>query len=202
MVDVGHLDAGVLDRLLERALAAVEQVLRHALELGPGQGHVEVQRARRPGGDVGQVDARRGRRGQLDLRLLRRLLEALHGHLVLAEVDAVLAAERLDQVVDDPLVPVVAAEVVVTAGRLDLDHALGQLEQRDVERAAAEVEDEDRLLLGALVQAVRQRGRRGLVDDPQDVEARDLAGLLGRLPLGVVEVRRNGDHRVGDLSPR
>ena len=198
VVDVGHLDPGVLDRLLERALAAVQQVLRHALELGPGQGHVQVQRARRAGRDVGQVDAGRGGRGQLDLGLLGRLAEALHGHLVLAEVDAVLAAERLDQVVDDPLVPVVATEVVVTAGRLDLDHALGQLEQRDVERAAAEVEDEDGLLLGALVQAVGERGRGRLVDDPQHVEARDLAGLLGGLPLGVVEVRRHGDHRVGD----
>ena len=90
-----------------------------------------------------------------------------------------LAAERLDQVVDDPLVPVVAAEVVVTGGRLDLDDALAQLEQGDVEGAAAEVEDQDGLLLGALVQPVGQRGRGGLVDDPQDVEAGDLAGLLG-----------------------
>ncbi len=89
-----------------------------------------------------------------------------------------LAAERLDQVVDDPLVPVVAAQVVVAGGRLDLDDALAQLQQRDVERAAAEVEDQDGLLLGALVQAVGERGRGRLVDDPQDVEARDLAGSL------------------------
>jgi hypothetical protein len=97
-----------------------------------------------------------------------------------------------------PLVPVVAAQVVVTTGGLDLDHALGQLEQGHVEGAAAQVEHEDGLLLAALVQAVRERGRGGLVDDAQDVEAGDLPGLLGRLPLRVVEVRRNGDHRVGD----
>ena len=185
--------------LLERALAAVQQVLRHPLELGPAERHVQVQRAGGAGGDVRQVDAGGGGRGQLDLGLLGRLAEPLDGHLVLGQVDAVLAAEGLDQVVDDPLVPVVAAEVVVTAGGLDLDDALGELQQGDVEGAATQVEDQDGLLLGALVQAVRQGGRGRLVDDPQHVEAGDLTGLLGGLALAVVEVGRNGDHRVGDL---
>ena len=76
------------------------------------------------------------------------------------------------------LVPVVAAEVVVTAGGLDLDDAVADLEQGHVEGAAAEVEDQDRLLLLALVQAVGQRGRGGLVDDAQDVQARDLPASL------------------------
>ena len=104
----------------------------------------------------------------------------------------------LDQVVDDALVPVVATEVVVAAGGLDLDDALADLEQGHVEGAATEVEDEDGLVGLALVQAVGQGGRGRLVDDAQDVEAGDLAGLLGGLALGVLEVRRHGDHGVGD----
>jgi hypothetical protein len=47
----------------------------------------------RPGGvgrDVGQVDLGLGRRGQLDLGLLGRLLQALQGELVLGQVDALL----------------------------------------------------------------------------------------------------------------
>jgi hypothetical protein len=89
--------------------------------------------------------------------------------------------------------------VVVARGGADLDDAVADLEQRDVERAAAEVEDQDGLFLAALVEAVGQRGRGGLVDDAQHVEAGDLAGLLGGLTLGVVEVRRDGDDRVGDV---
>jgi len=64
----------------------------------------------------------------------------------------------------------------------------------------AEVEDEDRLV-GLLVQAVGKRCRGRLVDDPLDLEPGDLAGVLGRLALVVVEVRRNRDDgRVNRLA--
>ena len=59
------------------------------------------------------------------------------------EVDAVRVLELADHPVDDPLVPVVATEVGVAGGRLHLEHAVAELEHRHVERAAAEVEDED-----------------------------------------------------------
>ena len=73
-----------------------------------------------------------------------------------------------------------------------------QLEVADVERPATEVVDGDLLFL-LLVEPVRQ-GRCGrLVDDALDVEPRDAAGILRRLALGVVEVGRDGDDRLGDL---
>ena len=197
VVDLVDGDAAVLEDLLERLLGAVEQVGGQLLELAAGELLLEVQRAGLAVGDVGQVDRGLGGRGQLDLRLLGGLLEALLGDLVGPEVDAVVVLELLDHPVDDAAVPVVATEVVVTGGRLDLDDALADLEQGHVERAATEVEDEDGLVV-ALVEAVGQRGRGRLVDDAAHVEARDLAGLLGGLALGVGEVRRDGDHRVGD----
>jgi hypothetical protein len=70
----------------------------------------------------------------------------------------------------------------VAVGRLHLEHAVADLEDRDVERAAAEVVDGDRLVL-LLVEAVGERRRGRLVDDALDVEAGDLAGVLGRLAL-------------------
>ncbi len=100
--------------------------------------------------------------------------------------------------VDDALVPVVTAEVGVAVGGLDLDDALADLQQGHVEGAATEVEDEDRLVV-LLVQAVGQGSGGRLVDDPQDLQAGDLARLLRRGALGVVEVRRDRDHGVGHV---
>ena len=97
-------------------------------------------------------------------------------HLVGGEVDAVLALELGHHPVDDGLVEVVA-EVVVAVRGLHLEDALAELEHGHVERAAAEVEDEDRLIL-LLVEPVRERGRGRLVDDPEDVQAGDPPRVL------------------------
>ncbi len=106
--------------------------------------------------------------------------------------------ELRHQPVDDPLVPVVAAELGVPGGRLDLEDPLADLEQRHVEGPSAQVEDQDRLVV-LLVEPVCQCGRRRLVDDPKHFEPGDLSGLVGGLALGVVEVRRDRDDRLGDL---
>src|SRR3569833_316424 len=53
--------------------------------------------------------------------------------------------------------------------------------------------------LGDLVQAVSDSGGRGLVHNTEDVQAGDDTGILGGLPLDVVEVGRDGNDGVGDL---
>ena len=191
------IDARVGQRLLHRRHRPLQQVVDQLLELRPGQLRLQMLRPVLIGGDERQVDVRFHRRRQLDLGLLRRFLQPLERHAVLAEVDPVGLLELGHQPLDDAVVEIVAAEVRVAVGRLHLDHALADFEHRDVEGAAAEVVDRDRLVL-LLVEAVGQRRRRRLVDDAQHVQPGDLAGVLGRLPLRVVEVRRHGDDRVGD----
>jgi len=74
-------------------------------------------------------------------------------------------------------------------------------EEGDVEGATTEVENEHRPPFAAdghLVQAVRDGGGGGLVDDAHDVQAGDCAGVYGGLALRVVEVDRDGDHGVLD----
>ena len=178
-----------------RAPSSLQEVVGERLVLLPGEDGVEVLGPGGVGGDEGQHDLRLLRGRELALRLLRRLLQALEGHAVLPEVDARLALELLDQPVDDALVEVLAAQEGVAAGGPHLEEALRHLQDRDVEGAAAEVVDGHELALGVL-QAVGEGGRRGLVEDARDLEARDEAGVLGGLALGVVEVGGDGDDRL------
>ncbi len=200
VVDVGDLDVRLADDVFEGLLGAVEQVLGEVLELRARDRLGERHGARLGQRQVRQVDRGAGRRGKLLLRLLRSLLQTLQGDLVTRDVDAGGLLELLDEVVDEALVPVVTAEAVVTRGRAHLDRGevvvLAHLEQRDVERSATEVEDEDEFVFLAAVEAVGQSGGGGLVDDAQHVEARDLAGFLRGLTLGVVEVRGDGDDGI------
>jgi hypothetical protein len=124
----------------------------------------------------------------------------LRERLARAQVLPVLALELADEVVHQPLVKILAAQVRVPRGGLHLEHAFLDLQDGHVERPAAQVEDEHRRHASAgaflLIQTVRDRRRRGLVDHAQDVEAGDDARVLGGLPLRVVEVRGDGDHRL------
>ena len=189
---------GVVERPFDRADDPLQQVGGQLVQLRAAELEVEVLGLPLDGGDEGQVDLRLLGRGELDLGLLRRLVEALQRVLVGREVDALVAFELGDQPLDDRFVPVVAAEVVVAGGRLHLEDAVADFKHRDVEGAAAEVEDEDRLVGFLFVEPVGQRRRGRLVDDPLDLEAGDLAGVGGRLPLVVVEVGGDGDDGAVD----
>ena len=147
--------------------------------------------------DEGQVDLAAHCAGQLDLCLLSSFLQALCGHLILAQVDAVLVLESICHPVDDALVEVIAAQVGITVGGQNLGHAVAHLDDGDIEGAAAQVVDHD-LLVIFLIDAVCQRSGSRLVDDTLDVQAGDGAGVLGSLTLAVVEVSRNGDDGLGD----
>ncbi len=190
--DVVDGELGVADRVLERLDAALGEIGGQLFELRAGERVVEVLGPVLVGRDERQVDGGLHHRRQLDLGLLGRLGEALQRLAVAAQIDALVLLELGDQPVDDALVVVVAAELRVAVGRLDLEDAVADFEDRDVERAAAQVPDEDRLV-ALLLQAVGERSRGRLVDDAQHVEAGDAPGVLCGLALGVVEVRGDRD---------
>jgi hypothetical protein len=148
---------------------------------------LQVLRAVLVRADEGQVHVGLGRARQLVLGALRRLLEALQCHRVAAQVDSRVLQEPLGQPLYEHVVEVLPAEERIAVGALDLEDSVTQLEDRDIERPPAEIEDR-----------VGQRCGRGLVDDPHHLEPRDRPGLLGGLALRVVEVGGDRDHRLGD----
>ncbi len=109
-----------------------------------------------------------------------------------ARVTRARRAERLEHLRGDRAIHVVTAELAVAAGRAHLEHAVVEVEDRDVEGATAEVVDDEATVL-LRVEPVGQRGGRGLVQEAEHLEAHELRGVLGRLALGVVEVRGHRD---------
>ena len=144
-------------RVAARRLGALDQVARPAPRSALRvRVRDEVAGAGVVGGDERQVDLASSLGRQLALGALGGLLEALQRHAVVAQVDAGLAlrTRSISQSMIR-LVEVLAAEVGVAGGGADLEDPLGELEDRDVEGAAAEVVDgHDPLVAGAA------RGRR------------------------------------------
>ena len=82
----------------------------------------------------------------------------------------------------------------VAIGGLDHEHSFLYREKGDIEGAASEVEDQNELLLlGLVVEAIRDGGGGRLVDDAEDVETRIGTGFFGSLALSIVEVSGDGD---------
>lgn len=92
-------------------------------------------------------------------------------------------------------VKVLTTQVSITSGGLDGEDATLDVEERYIESTTAQIVDKDVALLVGLVgtKTVGNSSSGGLVDDTQDVEARDGTGVLGGLTLVVVEIGRDCD---------
>ena len=193
-VDVRDGDAGVFQGGLARLDRPFDQVVAQAFQLGAGQLHHQVQRLARVAvhADEGLVDLGLGRGREFDLGLFGRLFQALQGHFIQGQVNAMLFLELIREVVHEPHVKVFATQERVAVGGFHLEQAVVNFQNRDVERAAAKVVDRDGFGF-FLVQPVSQSRSGRFVDDAQDFEARDFAGVFGGLALGVVEIGRDGD---------
>ena len=192
------LDIGVLEAAFDGTDGALEEFVAKLLHLGAGEVLADVLGPAGVGGDERQVDFVLLRAGEGDLGLLSLLLDALECVGLFAQVHTLLAFEFIENPVNDPVVPIVAAKMGVAIGGFDFENTVADFEDGNVERAAAEVVDGDLLVL-LLVEAVGEGGGGGLVDDAEDFEAGDAAGVLGGLALGVVEIGGNGDNGLGDF---
>jgi len=69
------------------------------------------------------------------------------------------------------------------------------LQDGNIECTTAKIIDSDNGVVGAVKSICKSGGSR-LIDYAKDFKARDLAGILRCLTLGIIEVRRDGDDGV------
>ena len=189
---------GIAHAAAARAARTLDEIVGELLELRLRERHLEMLRTRCIRRDERQGDVERRSGGKSALGVFGRLFQTLTRHHVRRDVNALLGLERIDHPLHDRLVEIVAAQVRIAVGGLDLEHAVADVEHGDIERAAAEVVDRDLLVL-LLVETVGKRCRSRLVDDAEHLETRNRAGILRRLTLRVVEVRGHRDDGLRDL---
>ena len=197
LVDLRGREACVGHCLLDADTGLVDQVADQIIELRTADRHVEVLRAGSVHRDERQIDVRLRHAGEVNLCLFGSFLQTLHCHFVGAQIDAVALLELIRDVVHEALVEVVAAQAVVARRCKNLEHAVADLKNGNIERAATEVVHEDLLVL-FFIHAVCKCGSRRLVDDTEHLETRDATRILRRLTLAVGEVCRHRDDRLRD----
>ena len=73
-----------------------------------------------------------------------------------------------------------------------LEFYIPHFKNRHIKRAAAEIVDNDFFFL-LLIEMIRERRGRRLIDNAAHLEPRDFSGIFGCLSLRVIKVSRNGN---------
>ena len=197
-MDLTLADVSVFKYILNRWHALAEVREAKLLELGSGDVHVEILTL----GESLAVNFSLMGSGKNSLGLLALGSESSHGSCISSDVDSSLLLELSDAVVDKHIVEIFSSQVGVSIGSLDLENSIFDTEERHIKGATTKIKDENIALSRTflLVQPVGNSGGCGLVDDTENVKTGDDSGILGGLPLGVVEVGGDGDDSVLDLG--
>ena len=196
-IDLRCAHSGIGQCLAARLDGTLDKIGNHLFQLRTGKLGHEMLWAGGICSDEGKVDLRFHCRREFLLGIFGGFLQALQSHPVCRKVDAVHVFEILDQIFDDALVEIFAAQERVAVGGADFDDAVADFEDRDIEGTAAKVINRD-LLVDLLVEAIRERSGSRLIDDALYVKTGDAAGVLGRLALGIVEICRYRDDGFSD----
>ena len=206
IADLAAFDFRVAQGGAARLDRALDQRLDQRFEFGARDFARQVLGPGSVGGDIRQVNLALLRRRQFDFGFFRRLFEPLQGQHIGFEIDAVFFFEFGDDIVDDGLVEILAAQKSVAVGRQNLELRFAvdrrQLDDRNIESPAAQIVNRDFAVFGVAVEPESERGGGRLVDNPLDFEPGDAPRVFGRLALRIVEIRRHRDDGSLDFSPR
>jgi len=125
--------------------------------------------------------------------------QSSHGSLVVSDVNALLFQEVGRAELDQFIVKIFSSQMGVTGSSLHLEDTIFNGQQGHIEGSSSQIEDKHvSLSLSFLIKTVGNGGSGGFVDDTEDVQAGDSAGVFSGLSLGIVEIGGDGDHGVFD----
>ena len=163
LVDLGLLQGGVLQDLLDGVQSTVEGLGVQVLETGTGDGRVEVLTVE----ERVDLDGGLGSVGQSTLSTLASSTETTQSTGVAGEVLASLTLELLLEEVKQVGVEVLTTKVSVTSGSLDGEDTTLDVQQGNIESTTTQIVDQDVTLLVGLAGAktVSDSSSSRLVDD-------------------------------------
>ena len=129
----------------------------------------------------------------------RSTLELACGTEIGRDIHSGLLIVLLDEVVDDTVVEIFTSKMSVTGGGQNLENAVVDREERNIEGSTTEDVDDDSRLAAFLVKAAGDCSSGRFVDDAENLQASDRPGVFGGLGLSVVEVCWDRDDGMGDL---
>ena len=142
-------DPGIIKGILHGTRRALHQITGQLIELSPVYAHFKMERTILAHREIGQADNCALRRGKFFFCLFRCFSDALHSRCVTTQVNTVLLLELSNQIVCNTIIKVIAAELIVSAGGENLDHAVTNLNNGNVKGSAAQIINHD--LLGCTI---------------------------------------------------
>src|SRR5437764_871180 len=110
------------------------------------------------------------------------------------QVNSFIFLEFVSQPVHDHLIKVVTAQVSITIGTLYFKYAITQLEYGNIKRTATKVKHGNLRVFMLLIKAVSQCSGGRLINNPANIQARNLTGFLSSLALSIIKVCRYGNN--------
>ena len=199
--DVALILLGVTQSLRNRFNRTLHEVFNKAFEFRTRNADIQMLRTGSVSRDVRQIDFRFLTARELNLGLFSSILQTLQSQNILREIHARITAEFSNQIVNDALIEVFAAEERITVRgkhfKLLVTVNVGNVNDRNIERAAAQVVHSDRAVRRAALVHTKGQCRGGrLIDDALHIQTSNTSGILRRLTLTVIKV---GRHRNNGL---
>lgn len=189
-------DVGSLEHALDGLHAILE--VRHAklLEFGSSKSLAEVfALIETINLNGGLISSRKDSLGSLALGS-----ESSQSSGVVLHLHTSLSLELSQAILNNLVVKVLTTQMGVTISGSNLEEAILNGKQRDIESTTTQIEDQDiSLALALLVQTISNGSSSGLIEDSHDIQASDSASILGGISLGIIKVGRDSDDSVLNL---